>query len=344
MGKKNKTRSQQRQQKAARRKSRQTKAQVHQQRNLPASPDTTTPETRSTLADGVITIEDGPMVMATKITRSTLTPDGKNITHELTPLEDTILPVPLAFDPPLQALSTNEKGFQLHWQQLTYLFHLADPSTFSDIGAALTEDDARLLVRFAQTCCRLARYSAVSASSSVSVSIHRDETISVQAELPDDEVFAGFSATFRQLHNQGEEAGFDKAWQVLNKALNTLVEDGSAPESDRAVLTAWKKARNKLNAKTATTMICETLVPEPADEKTLSLKGIVPEQLIKTYNYGNTPHWGDYREEFAELTNDPDHQMFYSFCCLTSMVSLSHLYFGFATLIAAALGQQVQTA
>ncbi len=284
------------------------------------------------------------MVMAAQITETSVGDGGDSLTLTLTPLQDTILPVPLSFEPPLQALGSDVRGFRLHWQQLTHLFHFENPATFSDISAALTDRDVRLLVRFVETCCKLARYSSISALSSVTVSTHRDGTSCVQAELPNEEAFAGFSVTFRQLHNHSDEASFDKAWKVLNTALNALMREGKDLERDRDVLASWKQARNKLKAKTATTLICETLVPDPVGDRPLSLKGIVPDEIIHTYNYGDTLHWGQDRERYTELTRDPTHKDFYRFCCLTSMVSLSHLYFGFAAVIAAALGRELPSA
>lgn len=334
---KNRNRTKQRQQKEARRKARQSKSverkQEYRLNKIAADPSENAPK--------FISIEQGPMTMVAKITGAGPTPDGRNIKVDMTPLEDTILPVPLKFDPPLQAFGTNEKAFSMHWQQITYLFNLDDPIAFSDLRSGLTEDKRTLLTRYIQTCCRLARYSTISGDSSVVLSTNADGESSVHANLPSDEAFVGFSTSFRQLHNKNEKASFTKAWKVLNTALNSLIESDKAPVSDRDALTAWKEARNKLSSKTAPTMICESLVPDSLDEKPLSLKGINPDDLIRTYNYGDTIHWGNNREDYAELTSDPSYEKFYSFCCVSSMVSLSHLYFGFAELIAAALGSKI---
>ncbi|UOG23758.1 hypothetical protein MTX80_23455 (plasmid) [Gordonia amicalis] len=285
----------------------------------------------------VLLIEDGPLCFVFEITKDEIVDGHRRLTS--IPVEDTIRPVPLKFDPPLRSDGTNAKGFNYHWEQLTYLFDLPDPSTFISVVKALAEEDARLLIRFVNTCRSLAGYSIINSDAAFGMSSKgKSKGWTVRADLPSHEEFSGFSATFRQLHNDGEAASFVKAANIVGAALGELGLDEDELASSRAVLKSWRKARASLTKKAAATLICEKLNPNLKDEHPRTLKGIVPEDLIQNFNYGDTLHWGNKRQELADLTADPFDADFYKFCCSTTMVSISHLYFGFAVLVAAALG------
>ncbi|MEV0293869.1 hypothetical protein [Nocardia sp. NPDC050710] len=70
----------------------------------------------------------------------------------------------------------------------------------------------------------------------------------------------------------------------------------------------------------------------------MSFHGIRPDDLIATYNYGGTIHFGKCRQALVDLTEDPPLAAYYSYACMVSIADLSYLYFGFATLLEAALG------
>ncbi len=289
--------------------------------------------------DKYISIEDGPMSFVFKMTGTRKTDGGKTLSVKSIPLEDTIRPVALKFDPPLASDGTDPTCFDYQWQQLTYLFDLDDPSTFLNVLDALSDDDKQLLVRYVQTCRNLAGYSIINSKATFSMSSkEKAKGWTVRADLPSHQEFSGFSATFRQLHNDGEPASFVKAWNIINRALNDVGLGETELDDARAVLKAWKKARASLMKKAPATLICEKLNPNLKDEHPRTLKGVVPEELIRSFNYGDTLHWGDNREQLAQLTDDPFNANFHKFCCASTMTSLSHLYFGFAVLVAAALG------
>lgn len=333
MSKNSRHRPQRQQKKLARRKNR--KSQAESRRLLREGETVTALERRAEYA----TLEEGPMCFVYKITSAKRTHGGERVMVRFTSLEDTIRPVQLRFTPPLQSYGTETSPFTVNWEELTYLFNLDDPGKFVDVHAELDDEAVGLLSRYVETCRNLAGYSVINSQNGFTISMGEGDVDEVQADLPSHQEFTGFSATFRQLHNEGEEASFDRAWKIVNQALHGMVEAGEAPESSRAVVGSWRKAQRKLCAKTAATLICESLVPEPVEQNPLSLKGVVPGNLIKTYNYGDTLHWGDHRAELAKLTDDPTYAKFYKFCCTSTMVSLSHLYFGFAELIEAALGR-----
>lgn len=286
-------------------------------------------------SDKFMSVDTGPSCFVYKLAGTRVVDGGKNLNAKFISYEDSIRPVPLKFDPPLQSCGTDPTCFDYQWQQLTYLFDLDDPFAFVKIFDALSPDDRDLLIRYIETCRALAGYSIINTKGSFSVPFNGGPA---RVDLPSHQEFSGFSATFRQLHNDGENASFVKVWNVINRALNDSGLEDEALTAARLTLKAWKQARARLSEKAAATMICEKLAPNLQDDHPRTLKGIVPADLIKNFNYGDTLHWGDQREQLAELTNDPFDADFHKFACMTTMNSLSHLYFGFAVLVAAALG------
>ncbi|EME52306.1 hypothetical protein G352_24757 [Rhodococcus ruber BKS 20-38] len=251
-------------------------------------------------------------------------------------LEDTIRPVELKFPAPLQEYATDPKGFLYHWESLTYLFSLDDPTYFPVLGSHLSDDETKAAQRFIQTCQNLASYSVLNDSRSLKITSKGGDNWTVTSDFPSHEAFTGFSVTFRQLHNDGEDASFSKVYRVLNKVAGQLDEDEA--KSTREVLNAWRDARKSLMKKMVATLVCERLQAGAPATAPKSFQGIVPDELIRTFNYGDSLHWGDDREKLANLLDDEYNENFHKHACLTAMTQLSHLYFGFAELAAAALG------
>ena len=243
--------------------------------------------------DKYISIDDGPVTFVSKITGTIQNEDTKTLTVKSLLIEDSIRPVELKFRPPLQQDGTDTTCFDYQWQQLTYLFELDDPSAFVNIVDSLSDEDKRLLIRYVKTCRNLAGYSVINTKNGLEMSWGRGGSGStVRVDLPSHEEFSGFSATFRQLHNDGEAASFNKAWRIVNTAVNAAGLEESTLAAARATLKAWKQARARLMEKAAATLIAEKLNPNLKPEHPRPLKGIVPEDLIRQFNYGDTLHWG----------------------------------------------------
>jgi hypothetical protein len=86
------------------------------------------------------------------------------------------------------------------------------------------------------------------------------------------------------------------------------------------------------------TIVCEKVSQAPPGFP-VSFRDINPEELFLTFNYGDTIHFSsDRRQQLVDLTADPKNDAYYKHACLISILGLSHLYFGFAVLIEAALG------
>lgn len=286
--------------------------------------------------DKYVSIDRDPLCFVAKITGVQRNYTDETIIVHTTSLEDTIRPVDLKFPAPMSKHGKSSKGFEYHWQTLTYLFGLNDPREFSSLRAHVSDDDLQTVARYYEMCRNLAGYSIISRDGSFKLTSDGGEW-SVAADLPSHEAFAGFSATFRQIHNDMENASFVKVWNILNKAASGL-EDADAATA-RVVLKSWKKARSQLMQKMAATLVCERLLPQAPDDAPKTYKGIVPDDLIKAYNYGDSLHWGDQRETLASLTDDPYNRNFHKHACGVAMTQLSHLYFGFAELAMGAMRQ-----
>ena len=152
---------------------------------------------------------------------------------------------------------------------------------------------------------------------------------------PADESFLGASAAFRQLHNDGETASFTNAHNALFKLTKTLPEDQQA--AVKAVVPQWRVARGKLMNNTLQTLTAMKAANATLD-KPISYGNINPDELIRTFNYGDSLHFGDAKEQLEDLLADPFHEAYYKYAALLSIVGLSHLYFGFAVLLTRALG------
>lgn len=284
------------------------------------------------MGDGFGNIGADPMFVAFRITGRRVEQDG--VRYRFRRLEDTIHPFSLSWPVPLIDDAVNKVDFQRHWEKLNYVFDLPDPGRFSQISSTSAE---RILVeRFVTTCRRLASYSVFNDNGGEFSIRMEDGEGTVRADLPSDEVFSGLSATFRQLHNDGEEASYKKVHSIIGKGIN------NSPSADvvsaRKILKAWDSARKRLNGSMLETLVCEKVLGD-ADRhgQKITMEGVQPGPLIKTFNYGDSLHWGSEKENLAELTDDPTNEKFYQFCVTDAMITLSHFYFGFSVLASTAL-------
>ncbi|MDE1675186.1 hypothetical protein [Nocardia gipuzkoensis] len=271
------------------------------------------------------------------ITDRTANLSRNTVELKATPVEDTIHPRPLGFDPPLQQHGkAGAKGFRHYWEMLDYVFGLPDPNAFPQIP--LQGDDRALVQRYITMSRRLAGFSLINDDTTLSVGRHpgteEDWYVRVLG-FPADESFLGASAAFRQLHNDGEPASFSNAHNALFKVMKSLPEDQQKVLQETVPL--WRSARGKLMNHTI-----QTLTALKASNATLdnpvSFGNINPDELIRTFNYGDSLHFGDGKDQLDNLLADPFHEAYYKYGALISIVGLSHFYFGFAVLLDSALG------
>ncbi|WAC89710.1 hypothetical protein [Mycobacterium sp. Aquia_213] len=271
-----------------------------------------------------------------KITKRTVNRTRKTIEIESIPLEDTIHPRTLPFDPPLQQYGKGDaKGFRHNWEKLDYVFGLPDPYAFPQIQ--VQQEDREGIERYIKMCRRLATFSVINDETKLSAAAPTGpDSWRVQVvDYPSDESFMGTSAAFRQLHNDGETASFTNAHNALFKAMKALPEKHQS--TIKYVVPQWRAARGKLM-----NQMLQTLTALKAGNATLdnpvSYGNVNPDELIRTFNYGDSLHFGDSRGQLDDLLADPFHEAYYKYAALLSIVGLSHLYFGFAVLLDRALG------
>lgn len=251
------------------------------------------------------------------------------------PVENTIRPRQLVFDPPLQQFGKDgAKGFRHYWEMLDYVFSLPDPSAFTHVP--LQAEGREGVLRFIEMSRRLAGFSVINDDTTLSVGTKKgtDDWYVRVINPPADESFLGASAAFRQLHNDGETACFTTVCNTLFRVTRTLPEEQRAAVKD--TLVQWRSARGKLMNNTI-----QTLTALKAGNATLdnpvSYGNINPDELIRTFNYGDSLHFGSTKDHLDNLLADPFHEAYYKYSALISIVGLSHLYFGFSVLLTSAL-------
>ena len=115
----------------------------------------------------VLTFEWHDIKMACKVIENEVNPLTGVRTINHIPFEDSIHPHPLAFDPPLIEHAVGENnGFAHHWEKLNYAFALPNPADFP-VLVTLTDDDKKVLRRYAAVCRQLAGYSALNNDSGI---------------------------------------------------------------------------------------------------------------------------------------------------------------------------------
>ncbi len=86
------------------------------------------------------------------------------------------------------------------------------------------------------------------------------------------------------------------------------------------------------------TIVCRKAAPpNPPPNFPISYYNIHPEDLITTFQYGDVIHFTDRRENLKTLTENSTNAAYYRYAVLLAITALSHLYFGFALLIEAAM-------
>ena len=283
-----------------------------------------------------MTINHGPdrrNVSCRKLTETIVNPLTQTVTLNSVALEDTIHPVPLAFEPPYQDLAAagGAKGFRHIWEKLTYAFALPDPAQFPALPN-LGAPDRETLVKYVAGCRKLATYSAMAHDGGFKMQ-STNGNWTVTPDFPEDEQLVAAAARFRQLNNQGEPTAFTTASDLIIRA-------AKVHESDLIqVVAKWRKARGALLNRTIATIICDMTLPDGPrpDDFPVSFGNLRPEDLFNTYFYGDFLHVGDNAGDLVDINSEDGNAAYHMFAFLISMSALAHLYFGFSMLVEHAL-------
>jgi hypothetical protein len=258
------------------------------------------------------------------------------ITHQ-----DSIVPVPLKFSPPLIERATDPSTFEYNWQHLTYAFDLPDPAEFPAFTQPVDQADRRNLMRFVQVCEKTSTYSVVSHKGGVTMSIKNGEP-TMTFEQTEDEETVGFSVRFRQLHSSS--AGDPDFANVANILARYAKEEPDDAEKRMEILTEWRKARGQLMNRPLQNIVCRMVLAKngctPDDIDKHEMYGDVnPTDIINLFNYGELIHFGKRSEDYDQLAEDLEQEGVEHHNFMISMLGLVHLYFGFSLVIRAALGE-----
>lgn len=288
----------------------------------------------------ILSFEWGDIQMLSKIVGNTVNPLTGDRHLKMVPYENSVQPVQLNFEPPLIEHAVGEShGFRHHWELLTYAFNLPDPGVFPALPA-LTDDDRRVLKRYTRMCRQLAGYSALNEESGMYYTMKKGGQPEITLKFPSPEAFGGTSIAFRQLHSGEDSASFDRAKGRIMKAVKSLPADDR--QAATSVVVQWAKARGALMNRMLQTIVCEMAAPpRPPDREVppLSYANINPQKLILTFNYGDTIHFSDDEEaNLSTLLEVEQNACYYKHSVLSAITNLSHLYFGFAILVEAAMG------
>src|SRR5262249_33348588 len=230
-----------------------------------------------------------------KITKRTFNLSSETLKFDVKPVEDTVHPRDMSSDPPLPQFGKHgAKGFRHYWEKLDYVFGLPDPNAFPPLP--IEGDDRDGVLRFIEVCLRLAEFSIINDDTTLSSRLE-PETGDWHLQVPDypcDESFLGASALFRQLHNDGEPACFTNAHNALFKAMKALPDEQLAAAKDTVL--QWRAARGKLMNHEVQTLTAPKAANATLDNP-VSYGNVNPDELIRSFNYGDSLHFGDGREQ-----------------------------------------------
>jgi hypothetical protein len=261
---------------------------------------------------------------------------GRDRCVQSPPLRGDHSPPSEAVQPPLLSFGhTGVTSFQRHWEKLSFVFELPDQAVFPAIG--IDEDKREIAERFVRMCRRMADFTVVNEDATLLVWEAAEGWNIAIVNHPTDEMSLGTSAVFRQLHNEQEEASFSRVWNALSKVASALPEPHRTERI--SVLKKWKTVRAELTKHTLQSLTAAKVSGAELDtDPAVSFGNIKPDNLIRLFNYGDTLHFGDKRQELVSLLEDGFDEAYFRYGALISILGLSQLYFGFAVLVDAALG------
>jgi hypothetical protein len=254
--------------------------------------------------------------------------------------EDSVLPQPLKFAPPLASLASNTAGFSRAWQFYRYLFDLPNPSKFPALKEPLPKADLDAVNRFVVTCEKLAGYSLISGTGSVKISVPAPNAEpKIVTDLPSSESVTAATTLFRQLHAKDENASFHVVSTVLGREIQ--LERDELFDERSEMFRAWKSCSGKIQARRLSAMVARKAIASQGGHPSVPVpfEDESPIWLISLFEYGDLIHWGDKREKHEALMQEPVLRELAQMRFLESVTDLSHFYFGYSLLLRAAFPQ-----
>ena len=253
---------------------------------------------------------------------------------------------PLLWPTPMRELLKNPDAGDFVWRRLGYIFRQPDPRTFSATVPGLTADERAVLELFVEHPRDLAGTTLLTASKDrYTVHVADDNTgFTVETELSDSDVSAGFMVKLRQSYANDQEASFSKVRKILEHRLHEAGDEAAV-----ALLKQWRKAHAALRNKTTEELVQEQMVADGQLPKELvgpdgeTRSPVVrspesPHQMLQTFWCGRQVHWGKSRQALGVIQADPYQSGRWEVEARQAAVDLGHFYLGFSLLVESALG------
>jgi hypothetical protein len=238
----------------------------------------------------------------------------------------------LRFPPPLVDQAPPDNRFDFAWKMLQYCFDFPDPRTAVPAVSPLAPSDQAIIDRFVAKASSLAGSPFLSADASVTVSF--DDVVegvvgseSVDAVFPHEESERGFLTLLRQFVHAGEEASY--------KAVERIACRAQPPGPNLDLLRGWGRYHKKLLARAPLSWAYRKAL-EPRGEPLSNIPeqtGPRVDELLRTYFYGDVIHFGEGRDDLADLNRDEFTSAHSRMRLYEGASGLAMFYMGYATII-----------
>ena len=250
---------------------------------------------------------------------------------------------------PLRHMASSIEGFDYYWKLLQFVFEIGSIHSVKPLNCALVPSDLRVLKRYVTACKKIASSEILNREQSYTFSFGQTQSVTVEADRSTEEVTRGFSALFRQIANENDEASFSKALSIVNR-VNEQVADGDRDDR-RVQLAEWRKRQGQLKGNHLRHLVWDKLVAQGKmsatldfpDGRSVSAKpdsdAPQPKELIRVFQYGELIHWGDAESELAAYFESPETEALRTGQFLHAAAGLAHFYMAFASFLVALIPQ-----
>lgn len=241
---------------------------------------------------------------------------------------------PLPWRPPGLSRASEVAGFEYWWRHLTYVFELPNPSLFPPLATPLSNETAAKVERFITVTERLAESTTISSRGGMRMIPDQNGGNDViETNFPSADAQAGFAVLLRQCHVTDEPASYDHVRNALWIASSAATDDRVLAR--QADLRAWHRSVKSLRRRSLDQLVRDKLVQEEQCGVFAWQEDDSPEELLRTFNYGDLIHWGTGRRT---LSNSDDEYLVAQqrFRFFNAALGLAHVYIGFGQLLRAA--------
>lgn len=254
--------------------------------------------------------------------------------------EDSCLPVPLAFPPPLVEYGWSGP-FEYHWQLMTYAFRLPNPAGITPLSGFTSPERAEI-ARYRQVCEQLASCPMLRHQGALTINAHTGE-VGYEPLPAVRSLFEGLAFRFRQLHTLSDDGpGFDSVRDIVMRHAERADDDRCSERLD--VLRRWGAARQQLRERTLKNIVARKVLREQQRSTAeANYEGFRPDELISVFEYGDLIARSARRPDHAVVATDRAIADHLEHVFMVSILGLCHFYFGYAELTSALVAGATNT-